>query len=150
MQGINEIRSLCSQLVLGWWDHLHTLRAVLYIPPHHFYPLARSLPLGLTLLMMVSKSCKAHRTWCLCRRSGKTSAVFYCTRLLPNLSPSHLFPIQNSPLKAQQTADLWMCMELQLLNTVPLTVPVQAKVGLGEHSSSCSSPEVALKQLFIF
>lgn len=41
-------------------------------------------------------------------------------------------------------------MELQLPNAVPLTVAVQAKEGLGGHSSSCSSPEVGLKHFFIF
>lgn len=46
MQGVNEIRSLCSQLPLGWWDHLCTLRVVPYIPSHLLCPLARSFSLG--------------------------------------------------------------------------------------------------------
>lgn len=152
MQGVNEIRSLCSQLPLGWWDHLCTLRALPYIPSHLLCPLARSFSLRLTLLLLASQNHKADCIWCAGDQGKPLLSSAAPDLFQTSFPPSHPFPIQNLSPKAQEKADLRMCppccMELQLPNAVPLGVAVRAKVSLGGCSPSCSSPEVARNHFF--
>lgn len=155
VQGVSEIWSLCSQLVLGWWDHLHTLRVVLYIPPHLLHPLARPLPLGSRCCWWSVSNLKLTAPEVFAENQGKpllssTAPDFFqiCLPLTRFLSKTHLPKPSRQQIYGCTCPSC--CVKLQLPNAVPLTVAVQAKEGLGGQSSSCSSPEVALKQFFIF
>lgn len=150
MQEVNEIRSLCSQVPLGWWDHLHPFRAVPDIPSHLLCPLATSFSLGSRC------SCWAVSTVRQTASDAQETRENLCSLLLhqtssrfASLSPlSHAKLISQVPGKSRYQDVPPCCVELQLPNTVPLSMAAWAKASLGGCSPSCSSLRLALNLFF--